>query len=176
MHFLKIWLTVYLKLKSLFKLLMNYPEKKERSNAIMCLPSYEIYNNCALIRLPSGFVVHGISKLFATYTVADAGTEFLLPTMDNKWLLVTDTEIKPLSNKQVTDESHHRKGKGGHVLNVAKELMSDKSNCYDIESSDDYNFPVIFTKPYPQRFGYCKDISKLPNYEVSDLHFIIQAF
>ena len=38
-------------------------EKKERSNAIMCLPSYEIYNNCTLIRLPSGFVVHGISKL-----------------------------------------------------------------------------------------------------------------
>ena len=38
-------------------------EKKERSNVIMCLPSYEIYNNCTLIRLPSGFVVQGISKL-----------------------------------------------------------------------------------------------------------------
>ena len=38
--------------------------------------------------------------VFATYTVADAGTELLknvkfqevlLPTMDNKWLLITDS-------------------------------------------------------------------------------------
>ena len=83
--------------------------------------------------------------------------------MDNKWLLVTDTEIKPLSNEQVTDESHHRKGKGVYVLNVAKELMSDKNNYYDIESSDDYNFPGIFTKPYPNALAIAKIFQSYPS-------------
>ena len=52
-------------------------EKKERSNAIMCLPSYEIYNNCTLIRLPSGFVVQGISKLssYVTHLCRPLGVE-----------------------------------------------------------------------------------------------------
>ena len=38
-HFLRIWLTVYLKLKSLFKLLMNYPVLEKRRNITMLLIS-----------------------------------------------------------------------------------------------------------------------------------------
>ena len=119
--------------------------------------------------------------VFASYTVADTGTalldnvelqEVLLPTIDHKWSLSTDAEGAPLPDRQDTNKSVQRKGKGAHALTIAKELLSDRTNWYNIESSDDYNFPGIFAKPFPQRLGYCEDVSKLPNYEPSDPHFL----
>ena len=67
---------------------------------------------------------------------------------------------------------HQRKGKGSHALSIAQELISDKSNWFEIKSSDDYNFPGVFTTPFPQHLSYCEDISKLPNFEISDPHFL----
>lgn len=58
-----------------------------------------------------------------------------------------------------------RKGRGNHILNVAKQLISDKENWFPIKESNDYNFPGVFDSPFPQRLGYCKDVTKLPNYE-----------
>ena len=119
--------------------------------------------------------------VFAAYTVVEDGIvllenvedqEIILPAADDKWMLHKDTENAPLPDQQAANKSTQRKGKGAHALSVAKELISDRANWYDIESSDDYNFPGIFTKPYPKHLGYCEDISKLPNYEASDPHFL----
>ena len=116
--------------------------------------------------------------VFASYTVADEGIallknveiqEVLLPAVDKKLVQTTDTDSTPSSSQKVT---HQRKGKGSHALSIAQELLSDKSNWFEIKSSDDYNFLGVFTTPFPQRLGYCEDISKLPNYEVSDPHFL----
>ena len=65
-----------------------------------------------------------------------------------------------------------RNGKGSHALKVVQDLISSKENWFNIEDSDDYNFPGVFTRPFPQRLGFCQDISKLPNYEITDPHFI----
>jgi len=119
--------------------------------------------------------------VFATYTVTEDGTallesfedrETLLPALDEKWILHKDVESEPLPDKQPASKPIQRKGKGMNALGVAKELISDRANWYDIKSSDDYNFPGIFTQPYPKRLGYCEDISKLPNYEASNPHFL----
>ena len=119
--------------------------------------------------------------VFASYTAADTGTalldnvefqEVLSPTIDHKWSLSTDAEGAPLPDRQDTNKSVQRKGKGARALTIVKELLSDRTNWYNIESSDDYNFPGIFAKPFPQCLGYCEDVSKLPNYEPSNSHFL----
>jgi len=76
------------------------------------------------------------------------------------------------SNAQVSSEPVIRKGKGTHLLNVAKQLLLNKENWFAINKSSDYNFPGVFSTPYPQRLGYCEDISKLSNYEAGDPHFL----
>ena len=88
--------------------------------------------------------------------------------VDKKLVPATNTGSTPSSDQRVM---HPRKGKGSHALNIAQELTSDKSNWFVIKSSDNYNFPGVFTTPFPQHLGYCEDISKLLNYEVSDPHF-----
>ena len=65
-----------------------------------------------------------------------------------------------------------RKGIGCHALTVIRQLISLGENWFPIANSDDYNFPGVFDFPYPQRLGYCEDISKLQNFEKSDPHFI----
>lgn len=83
---------------------------------------------------------------FATYTVADTGTTLLdnvelqevyLPTMDKKLLLNTDAKNELLPDQQATSKPVQRKGKGSNTLSVARELISDRANWYNIESSDD---------------------------------------
>ena len=43
-----------------------------------------------------------------------------------------------------------------------------------MEDSDDYmyNFPGVFAHPFPQQLGFCEDISTLPNYDITNPHFI----
>ena len=69
--------------------------------------------------------------------------EIILPAADDKWMLHKDTQNAPLPDQQAASKSTQRKGKGAHALSVAKELISDRANWYNIESSDDYNFPGI---------------------------------
>lgn len=114
--------------------------------------------------------------VFATYTVADPGTTLLKNDDLNQDVLLpkrlpptTDTGSAPSSTEKATSQ---RMGKGSHALGVAQELLSDKSNWFEIKTSDDYHFPGVFTTPFPQRLGYCEDISSLPNYEASDPHFL----
>jgi len=107
--------------------------------------------------------------VIASYSVVDKGIallenveieEVLLPAVDKKSVPTNDIDSIPSSSQKATPQ---RKGKGSHALTIAQKLLSDKSNWFDIKSSDDYNFPGVFTTPFPQRLGYCKDISKLPN-------------
>ena len=50
--------------------------------------------------------------------------------------------------------------------------MESKERWFPITSSDDYHFPGVFSSPFPQRMGYCEDISVLPNFEPTDEHFL----
>ena len=115
--------------------------------------------------------------VYAAYTVTTEGVKFLSEDSAQEVLLPDEIrssekkEVKLNDNKEQTTPKA-RKGRGTHILNVAKRLISDKDNWFPIKASTDYNFPGVFDSPYPQRLGYCADISKLPNYESSDPHFL----
>lgn len=112
------------------------------------------------------------SIVFATYTVSAVGNAFL--ASDGETVMLPALENKNHSEEESNNSStsHVRKGKGSHAFTVIKRLISDKENWFPITDSDGYNFPGVFDFPYPQRLGFCEDISKLPNYEKADPHFI----
>jgi len=112
--------------------------------------------------------------LFATYTVANADTELLKDDVLQEILLPVIDKNQPIATN--VDPSNHQKsrkrtGKGAHSLSVARELISDRKRWFDIKSIDDYKFPGIFNARFPQRLGYCEDISKLCNYEADRPNF-----
>ena len=51
--------------------------------------------------------------------------------------------------------------------------MATGDNWYSIKISDDYHYPRDFTSPAPKRMGYVQDITTLPNFELSDPHFLL---
>ena len=113
--------------------------------------------------------------VYAAYTVTDLGVKMMAE--DEVEVLLPDEIVcaetkKAESNAEILNKSVVRKGKGAHILHVAKQLISEKENWFLINQSNDYNFPGVFIAPYPQRLGYCEDISKLPNYKPSDPHFL----
>ena len=108
------------------------------------------------------------SITYSTYSVTSAGKEFL-----DKMLLPGTKVVKETKTGESSIRSKgSRNGKGSHALKVVQDLISNKKKWFIIEDSEDYNFPGVFTHPYPQRRGFCEDISKLPNYDVTDPHFI----
>ena len=50
--------------------------------------------------------------------------------------------------------------------------MSSSEKWFPISSETDYHFPGVFSHPYPQRLGFCKDISTLPHYDSTNPHFL----
>lgn len=118
---------------------------------------------------------------YDTYTITEVGEKFLNNEEDGAVLLpgleMPSCENLSKAEKKESNQpktSHLRRRKGGHALTVVQQLMSVKENWYPISTSDDYNFefPGVFKHLYPQRLGYCEDNTKLPNYEVTDPHFI----
>ena len=89
-----------------------------------------------------------------------------------KGIRAASTNEDALEDHNKTKKCLSRKGKGCHVLTQFKKLIADKGKWFPIIDSDDYNFPGVFKQSYPQRLGYCEDITKLPNYEPSDPHFM----
>ena len=61
-----------------------------------------------------------------------------------------------VSKKLVTNELYNRKGKCANALNIAKELISDISNWYDIDGSGDYNFPDILQNLFSNALAIVK--------------------
>ena len=134
-----------------------------------------------------GFLVRSISVgcgrnmistiAYTTYSATDAGNRLLFDEENHNEVLFPGTKkVKETTTKgllsQRTKRNGVREGKGSHALQIAQDLVSNKENWFPINSSDDYNFPGIFNYPFPQRMGFCEDISNLPNYEVTDPHFI----
>ena len=72
------------------------------------------------------------SIIYAAYTVTDIGVKLMIEDEVQEILLPSEmivglkTQVK--SNAEVLSESVTSKGKGSHILNVAKELFSDKKN------------------------------------------------
>ena len=50
--------------------------------------------------------------------------------------------------------------------------MESREKWYAINNEDDYHFPGVFTAPYPQRMGFCEDITKLAKYDSKNEHFL----
>ena len=72
--------------------------------------------------------------------------------------------IRPLTKKS-QNEPIKRKGKGCQAVEGIRSPMSSRKNWYEISSETDYQFPGIFEAPFPQRLGYCPDVSTLPLYK-----------
>lgn len=76
-----------------------------------------------------------------------------------------------------TDTQHEktplkRSSKGTHVLPIIHHLMESKDRMFIISSTDDYHYPGFFHHDYPQRMGFCPDITALPTFEPSDPDFL----
>ena len=117
------------------------------------------------------------SITFATYSLSDTGINYLEKDSCDSILLPDIQSNTKASFEQDTKSvesviSKQRIGKGCHALTVFQKLISDKKNWFPITNSEGYNFPGVFYAPYPQRLGYCEDITKLINYEKTDPHFI----
>ena len=50
--------------------------------------------------------------------------------------------------------------------------MSSPDQWFKIKGSEDYQFPGVFSAPYPQRLGYCPDITKLGLYTPESPDFL----
>ena len=50
----------------------------------------------------------------------------------------------------------YRKGKCAHALNIAKKLIYDIGNWYDIDDSDDYNFLGILQNLFSNALAIVK--------------------
>ena len=50
--------------------------------------------------------------------------------------------------------------------------MESREKWYAINNEDDYHFPGFFTAPYPQRMGFCEDITKLTKDDSKNEHFL----
>ena len=51
-------------------------------------------------------------------------------------------------------------------------MEKKKERWFEISDSSNYHFPGVFSSEFPQRMGFCADISMLPNYEPTDKHFL----
>ena len=77
----------------------------------------------------------------------------ILPVLDSK----SGRTIVPAKPEE--DEKPRRKGKGCHAIEGIRSLLSSHEKWFTITTKEDYQFPGIFRSPYPQRLGYCPDIS-----------------
>ena len=120
------------------------------------------------------------SIAFATFSVSSTGMDRLTEGQGSPVMLpmnpVTSEEQSGEKKKEETNTSNsvskQRKGQGCHVLTTLKKLIADKEYWFAITNSDGYNYPGVFHEPYPKRLGYCEDITKLPNYDKIDPHFM----
>ncbi len=77
---------------------------------------------------------------------------------------------------ETSDETPGRKLKrntrGGHALPIIRHLMKDSARWFVISSAEDYHYPGLFQYDYPQRMGYCQDITTMPAFETTDPDFL----
>lgn len=119
------------------------------------------------------------SVAFATFSVSSTGMDHLtakVVLLCFQMNPVTSEEKSGEKKKEETNTSNsvskQRKGQGCHVLTTLKKLIADNKYWFAVTNSDGYNYPGVFHEPYPKRLGYCEDITKLPNYDKIDPHFM----
>lgn len=120
--------------------------------------------------------------VFNTYTITEAGSEFMrsdpllpvsLPTTRSRFnssIVKTETGSATLSATPAVKLT--RKSKGTHLLPTVITLLSSSANWHDIEEPDDYQYPGNFRMDHPLRLGYARDITALPFYTKDDEHFL----
>ena len=107
------------------------------------------------------------SLLFCSGFHTQEPHEIMLPSITN--------EKTPANTNQASASSKtaERKGKGCHALPCIRGMMNSRTTWFPIDSSKDYHYPGLFHTPFPQRMGFCEDMSRLPNYEQTDPHFLL---
>ena len=115
--------------------------------------------------------------VFNTYKISERAQqllsspqEILLPSISQSSVTV-GTETQDSATKGLT-----RRSKGTHLLPELKKLLSSSNNWFNIEEPDDYYFPGCFRTPYPQRLGFCPDITSLSFYNPEDEHFCSMTY
>ena len=111
--------------------------------------------------------------VFNTYKISERAQqllsspqEILLPSISQSSVTV-GTETQDSATKGLT-----RRSKSTHLLPELKKLLSLSNNWFNIEEPYDYYFPGCFRTPYPQRLGFCQDITSLSFYNPEDKHFL----
>ena len=114
--------------------------------------------------------------VFNVFTATEKGTNYalnpsplLLPSFNVDDLPATD---QGGDEAQTKTAPKHRNGKGCQVLPKVRRLLSSQRNWYSIRDPSDYYFPGVFKHEYPQRLGFCYDITNLSQYTSSDPHFL----
>lgn len=64
-----------------------------------------------------------------------------------------------------------RKSKGTNLLPLLQKLLASQIYWYQINKESDHQFPSSFPSEYPQRLGYCEDITALQCYTSADENF-----
>jgi len=124
------------------------------------------------------------SLVFNSYTLSKDGEQFLQSPTSLE-LPVIEGHSTSSSFESVRSETHDevriqgsdkvtqtRQSKGVHLLPVLTTLLSSRTNWYDIESEEHYQYPGVFHVEYPQRLGYVSDIAALSFYTQNDDHFL----
>ena len=82
------------------------------------------------------------------------------------------TSHPPVSGSHNPSDKKARQSKGVQALPIIKKLMGSRANWFPIRSAEDYHIPGMFRHPFPQRMGYCQDITSLGHYIASDPDFL----
>lgn len=86
--------------------------------------------------------------------------------------------MKKINARQVTpsQDSHStkktRQSKGYQAAPLIRTMLQNSTYWFPITSSDDYQYPGVFKASYPQRLGYCEDVTKLGLYTSSNPDFM----
>ena len=79
---------------------------------------------------------------------------------------------QPQSSSSPVKAVAKRNGRGCRAKPIISALISDPEQWFEIQNSSDYQFPGVFSTEYPQRLGYCPDVTKLGLYTASNPEFM----
>ena len=117
-------------------------------------------------------MVNGV--IFNVFHLTDTGSNFLA---DPSEIFLPAVGSQKSSKSNVREDKSDkpkttRKGMGSQALSTIRRLMSSSDQWFTVNSSSSYHFPGVFHSPFPQRMGFCPDITQLPSHEKSDPDFI----
>lgn len=126
------------------------------------------------------------SMAYNVYHPTEEGESYLQDSYEIKLPQVTSCQQARISSQpgksimafriiiafSFVDNVRKRKGKGCQIVTTIHHLMSSSSNWFTVKDKNDYRFPGICTTPYPQRLGFCDNVSTLHCYDSHNPHFL----